>query len=267
MINSNRLKIPFDTSYYLKNAMEKVENFNLLFNKYIEFNKKSEVEKKRIPEAKKEFFDSCIQFTRKQKYIIDKYKLQGYEVATYEFRPYDKIVVGLGQESVREVSMTLHWIYGIPYIPGQAIKGVISNWIKFRDKENSNDDNFKKIFGTEGEKGKVIFMDSYLVNDDFYLKQDIMNPHYFEYYSQSKNPSAPSDWQNPKPIFFLIVENAIFHISLIFLEKETKDLKIANKTMEEWMIEAFRYGGIGAKTSLGYGTGELTLIRENERNA
>lgn len=35
-----------------------------------------------------------------------------------------RMVVGLGNESVHETSMTLHQVYGIPYIPGSALKGI-----------------------------------------------------------------------------------------------------------------------------------------------
>lgn len=40
-----------------------------------------------------------------------------------------RLVVGLGSGSVYETSMTLHHIYGIPYIPGSAVKGVMRNYI------------------------------------------------------------------------------------------------------------------------------------------
>jgi len=44
-------------------------------------------------------------------------------------RPEWRMVVGLGGESVYETSMTLHHIYGFPYIPGSAIKGVTRHHI------------------------------------------------------------------------------------------------------------------------------------------
>lgn len=44
---------------------------------------------------------------------------------------------------------------------------------------------------------------------------------------------------------------------MVYLKRDLRGLKIAGKILEEWMEEAFKYGGIGAKTSLGYGMGEL----------
>ncbi|MDI3312520.1 MAG: type III-B CRISPR module RAMP protein Cmr6 [Thermoanaerobacterium sp.] len=256
MIESDKLRVPADTRSCVKNFKGDIDNFNLLLNKYVEFDKSDDVVKGSLPESKKEEFDKSIQFVMKQRYILEKYKSCGYEVVSYEFKPYDKIVIGLGQESVREVSLTLHWIYGIPFIPGQAIKGVVSNWISSLE-DIKNDNNFIKIFGTEDENGKVVFLDSYPKNGKFSIKRDIMNPHYPEYYLQSK---APSDWQNPNPVFFLTVERVIFNINLVYLESGIRDLKIKDKTLEECMIEAFSWNGIGAKTSIGYGKGELILI-------
>ena len=39
-----------------------------------------------------------------------------------------RLIVGLGSENVQETNMTLHHIYGIPYIPGSAVKGVLRHW-------------------------------------------------------------------------------------------------------------------------------------------
>jgi len=43
-------------------------------------------------------------------------------------KPDWRLIVGLGNESIYETSMTLHHIYGFPYIPGSAIKGVTRNY-------------------------------------------------------------------------------------------------------------------------------------------
>lgn len=258
MIQTQKLKLPSDTRSFLEKfniTNNDMENFNLLLNKYIEFDDNMT---KNLPEVDGSKFNICIQFAKKQKYLLERYRFQGYEVVTYEFRPYGRIIVGLGQESVREVSMTLHWIYGIPYIPGQAIKGVVSNWII--SEGGKRDENFKSVFGDEDNKGKVIFLDSYPVNSGFGVKRDIMNPHYTDYYTKGQ---FPTDWQNPNPIFFLTLERVVFNIYLIYLEKDIRNSKIAGKTLEEWMAEAFKYGGIGAKTSLGYGKGQLTLVGGN----
>jgi CRISPR-associated protein Cmr6 len=185
-----------------------------------------------------------------------------------------RLVIGLGASHPQETSMTLHHIYGIPYIPGSAIKGVTRRWavLKFADNnrkdnekfedaikkiaralENGNDLNIEvdkitfkdliEIFGTQKQQGKVIFFDAYPVGE-IKLKIDIMNTHYPKYYSEGQ---APADWQNPVPIKFLTIEDTKFQFYLV-----SKDKDLLEKS-SMLLTEALKYHGIGAKTALGYG--------------
>jgi len=44
-------------------------------------------------------------------------------------QPQWRFVLGLGGESVYETNMTLHHLYGMPYLPASSIKGVLRSWI------------------------------------------------------------------------------------------------------------------------------------------
>lgn len=66
----------------------------------------------------------------RQKKTIKGFAQQGYVVSppfssTLSWR----MVIGLGASHPQETSMTLHHIYGIPYIPGSAVKGVTRHWV------------------------------------------------------------------------------------------------------------------------------------------
>jgi len=268
-------KIETLNDFIIQYGITEIDNFFLQLNKGIKHDKEpkhdTEADKKKKKAKEKDKFKlnvdefknvlnggkykNCCDFIEKQNYLIKRFASQGYEISMFRFCPFNKIIVGLGQESVREVSMTLHWIYGIPYIPGQAIKGILSNWMK---EEADKDENFITVFGNEDNKGNVIFMDSYPEKWDFNIDLDIMNPHYSQYYTGNV---GPSDWHNPNPIFFLTLKNVKFIINLIYLDKNIKNLKISGKTLEEWLTKALKYGGIGAKTALGYGKGELIPIK------
>lgn len=187
-----------------------------------------------------------------------------------------RLIIGLGASHPQETSMTLHHTYGIPYIPGSAVKGITRHWIvlKFADdiaretKEDfekvidkissaiESDNNINRqideinfkdildIFGTQKHEGKIIFFDAYPI-ENIKLKTDIMNPHYPDYYTQ-KEP--PTDWQSPRPIKFLTIDsNTKFQFYIAGKDKELLD-----KT-KKLLIEALKNYGIGAKTSLGYG--------------
>lgn len=46
-----------------------------------------------------------------------------------ELHPQWRFVLGLGGESVYETNMTLHHVYGIPFLPSSSIKGVLRSWV------------------------------------------------------------------------------------------------------------------------------------------
>lgn len=192
-----------------------------------------------------------------------------------------KIAVGLGNESVYETSITLHHIYGIPYIPGSSIKGVIRSHIileKFgKDKygnldlknaENRalSDQGFCDIFGCpknsfykESRQGKIIFFDAFPLSEPK-VEPEIMNSHFDPYYSDNSNKTPPADYHDPKPIFFLVVKDTEFEFTVGL--KETNNTSIQTGIFREdrplsvaysWMQKALKEHGVGAKTSVGYG--------------
>ena len=165
-----------------------------------------------------------------------------------------RLVVGLGSEHVQETNMTLHHIYGIPYIPGSAVKGVLRHWWlqenedfinnkgKIDEKLALEDAGFLTVFGSQEQRGEVQFLDAY--PDEVNFAIDIMNPHYPDYYSGNK---PPTDHQNPVPINFLTVEETTFRF--VFLAKDQKPLDELKKRFQKTL----EIKGIGAKTAVGYG--------------
>lgn len=165
-----------------------------------------------------------------------------------------RLVVGLGSEHVQETNMTLHHIYGIPYIPGSAVKGVLRHWWlqeneDFVDNKGKiNEDmalkniDFLTVFGSQEQRGEVQFLDAY--PEEVHFATDIMNPHYPDYYGGRK---PPTDHQNPVPINFLTVEETTFRF--VFLAKDQDPLA---KLKDRFQM-ALELKGVGAKTSVGYG--------------
>lgn len=249
-------QIPSDTR---NTGLKNVDNFYLKFyqfarwdneeGKFKFFHKGKEGSVFKI----KPEFDKCLltKLNNNINAIIKTLENLGYYSIDKTFSPEWRMIIGLGNPSVYEISMTLHFIYGIPYIPASAIKGVIRNalirelFLATMVKDNTEIDEklgteaekqalkdplFDLIFGNpkessyfkEARKGKVIFLDAYPIESPT-LKIDIMNPHYPQYYS-GKNP--PSDWQKPNPIHFLTVEKTKFRFVILIhpgiLEKLNK---------------------------------------------
>ena len=178
-----------------------------------------------------------------------------------------RLIVGLGGASVYETSMTLHHIYGIPYIPGSAVKGVLRSWIITQCFNNDEDKAYKDIgfcyiFGSPAKsvlgehKGAVCFFDAFPMSKPA-IKRDIMNPHYGSYYMKNE---APTDDKDPVPVPFLTVENTKFQFYIGIREEENMKIKSGKFEQQEplevvmkYLPDALAGYGIGAKTSVGYG--------------
>jgi CRISPR-associated protein Cmr6 len=56
--------------------------------------------------------------------MLEAWEQCGYAVRQFRMGAAERIVVGLGAESVLEASIRLHRVYGFPIIPGSALKGL-----------------------------------------------------------------------------------------------------------------------------------------------
>jgi len=169
-----------------------------------------------------------------------------------------RMIVGLGDESVLETSITLHKTYGVPYIPGSALKGLAASYARQRLAEDwqKGSDAYQVIFGNTDEAGYISFFDALYIPGTGFKKQalypDVMTVHHRHYY---QNPAIPpADWDDPNPVPFLTATGS-YLIALAAPELQEQ---------EAWIEKTFtilRYAlaemGIGAKTSSGYGRLEL----------
>ena len=171
-----------------------------------------------------------------------------------------RLAIGLGGESVLETAISLHRTYGVPYIPGSAIKGLAAHYAR-----NRLDDMWKKkerakgadgklelnpytiLFGDTDIAGYVTFYDALYIpgssKEDKPLALDVINVHHPDYYGGKDVP--PADWDSPTPVSFL---------------STTGSYLIALGGPKDWVDAAFKIlacalheEGIGAKTSSGYG--------------
>ena len=297
-----------------------IENFNLKLNKYARWNKdvKSgnnpfsffKTERGRLKYKIKENYGNLdIEGIAKRTLSHAKHLLGESNVKNVELQLDARLIAGLGTASVYETGITLHHIWGIPYIPASSIKGVLRSWIiqsvfgTINVPENEQeypllnaesrafqDVDFCNLFGCPAKFEKIQFDDEGLPekNNDRYIKTsenvgkrdqnddgiayqgelitfeafpaslpnpnyfnvDIMNPHYTKYYRE-QGKQAPVDYDSPTPIPFLVVENTSFQF---IIGNRRGNWQYRDKTLIDWLKEALEFNGIGAKTSLGYGS-------------
>ncbi len=270
----DKAKIEFFDNAWKEAKMEYVESVSLLFQKYIPVIEAKIIEEKNNQSrektwfslkgesiggySKKLFLDKVIEKVKNNSELKEKMQIlknrieehkksleeQGYETIlnNCNLKTSSRLVVGLGSGHVLETSLTLHHIFGIPYIPASALKGVVrmvSFWEiaeklnknsdeeieklqrQLYDEEISSSDNeellkHKLLFGTQNFKGLLVFLDAFPIieQNQQIFELDVMTPHYQGYYTQDQ---APGDWENPNPIVFLTVKEGIsFCFNVLF---------------------------------------------------
>ncbi|MFL5657123.1 MAG: type III-B CRISPR module RAMP protein Cmr6 [Ktedonobacteraceae bacterium] len=167
-----------------------------------------------------------------------------------------RMVIGLGGETVLETDLTLHHVYGIPYIPGSALKGLTRAYAAGEkstppsSKIENDSEQLKRIFGSQDHAGTVIFFDAMPKEGRVKFALDIMNPHYPRYYSDKR---PPTNDQDPNPITFLTVTDTTFAFALAPRNPANSKHQADVNQAIEWLEEALKQYGVGGKTSAGYG--------------
>lgn len=166
---------------------------------------------------------------------------------------------GLGLEHPVENGFAFLSPYGLPYLAGSGVKGVLR-----RAAEELRDDGdtdlsqavIDALFGPEdtddARRGALTCWDVFPKPAKDSLAVEIMTPHYGHYY---QNGGTPHDAGKPNPIPFLAVPAGsefrfVITCEPAFLPLDFGDWKaMIDKVMEH----AFDWLGFGAKTSVGYG--------------
>jgi len=176
----------------------------------------------------------------------------------FEAHTTGRMIVGIGDASVRETSVSLLRAWGLPYIPGSALKGVASqaahaggsaDWQR-PAKPGANAGKFSRaIFGDVTNRGAVVFHDAWWIPSSVKpLHMDVMTPHH-KAYNSGDAEAGPMDWDEPTPISFLSVSGS-FAIAL-------SGPAAAIEVVQDILTTALKDRGVGAKTRAGYGRMKL----------
>jgi CRISPR-associated protein Cmr6 len=257
--NDSAYYLPKDTSRLLfSSAGVTIENTALKTQKYLQNTKDSKTNLKVLSghDYSKAEVNLLASVRKESMNVLGEFKYAFAMTGTLGSR----MVIGLGGVSAYETSITLHHTYGVPYIPGSTVKGSLRSYIireLFSGSENdaSADECFIKVFGTQKQRGGVVFMDAFPEKCDK-LEADIMNPHYSDYY---QGKSAPTDDSEPTPIKFYAVPSGTgftFLLAGIRVKDEYLDVNrftVKGIQLTELLKVTLSEMGIGAKTAIGYG--------------
>jgi len=174
-----------------------------------------------------------------------------------------RLVIGLGAESVLETGLTLHHTYGVPILPGSALKGLTAHycdrvWGQADPGFKATAEHHRDLFGVTEDSGHIIFHDGWITPESLGspnqgLVLDVITPHHGDYYMATENDDAspPRDFDDPVPVPFLSVAGK-FRVAVrcdVAGEAGAKWARLALKLL----LEALAHWGLGGKTSSGYG--------------
>lgn len=199
---------------------------------------------------------------------------------TATFTLESRLLLGHGEPSAAGVGLKVHHTWGVPVIPGSALKGLLHHYLTIT---YGDDPNFKEVtwdgnritkgpgrsihtlFGGPEVPGKeekdkketdkaaagfVTFNDALYIKDSVEDNKpyaaDVLTIHQ-KSYNDSKGDKPPNDYDSPTPIGFLTVRPGVQF--LVALSGHDDLVRFAR----EHLTEALKEWGVGGKTSAGYG--------------
>lgn len=202
-----------------------------------------------------------------------------------------RLLVNLAGGVIENANIALHPHFGVPYLPGSAVKGIARHaawcaWVKAgRDvesakrlaqvfgfptgdfnKDDLNDqktlDGFLRQHGEVEHAGCVAFLPAFPIGKG-QLEVEVCASHHSEYYKKNKARTVATDDESVIPLFFpAVAAGTEFRFTLVPLRGcQDEQLKWAR----QWLIDALTLNGAGAKTAAGYGWFEDVTQEVEER--
>lgn len=258
---------------------DKPSHAGLLLTRYLKSHKPTDtVERNALANTPEEdLLNQAMKVQASDAYILayDRWKKRFQEGRFVLAELASSLAIGLGNESPLEIGLTVSHTYGMPIIPGSAIKGMCRRGaLKLLD-ENSilqadffalfglskedkiSDEQYQRLMGESKHKGQRESAGIITFHNAWYdpksvegkpFHRDVITVHHQEYYGSKGKKAAPTDFDDPTPVPFLVVKPE----AKFFFGIEAPDEGWAKFTIEllKWSLENM---GIGGKTNSGYG--------------
>ena len=187
-----------------------------------------------------------------------------YEIRILEGKVNHTILNGLGAPHFNETNLTIHQLYGVPYLPASSLKGSLKSWLYHTGiQENPELHEIEQmLLGTQGNNGILQLMDAFIYQNAK-IERDYLTPHFSAYYGGT---GSPTDDDNPIPVpFYRIVgEQVNSPVTIKFVLLLPSHLRHMNNSSGlsakelmdgavDWFSKMLTESGVGSKTSSGYG--------------
>lgn len=206
--------------------------------------------------------------------------LDAEQLVTFEAVASAPFTTGLGNEHPLENGFAFLDPYGLPYLPGSGVKGVLRQAAReladgqWGETQGWSDGAIEVLFGSEdannARRGALVFHDVIPQVRGGKLMVEIMTPHQKHYYQDAE---PPHDSGQPNPIRFLTVPPETGFRFLVGCNPrllKTPELDLGRNDAWKPLLEAalehaFDWLGFGAKTAVGYGAMRRDFAGEKRR--
>lgn len=227
------------------------------------------------------------------RFLADLDKAYGGRVVTFEATLGARLMINMAGGVIENAGMALDRCFGLPFIPGSAVKGIARSQALWEIREAKGEDklHFLRLamllfgygsndikgngdfawaggaaearaaagqIGSTDFKGCACFLPAYPTTPPT-LVVDMVNPHYPEYY-RGRRPKA-EDNESPIPNYFPAVEAGASFGFAVLLNRLPVLAGVSAAGLldqaKQWMVRAVIQKGVGAKTAAGYGWFEL----------
>lgn len=177
------------------------------------------------------------------------------------------VICGMGERTPGENGLTLHPVYGVPFLPGTSLKGILRAWVLSQTwgaDWQEGGAHFRALFGQGGHDGTaavVDILDALPIPGTAMFTLDVLTSHHADYYQGN---GAPLGWEGPNPVQFLAAAKGVRYRVVV----EGDPAWVTKAT--EWLALALAERGVGTKSRAGYGRfacEPLAADHRDERNA
>lgn len=214
------------------------------------------------------------------------------QIVTFEATLGSRMMVNLAGGVVENAGIALDRCFGLPFIPGSAVKGISRAQALWEIHETKGEDKLRLLqlamllfgygahdlttkgdfgwagssqaqavgdeIGTRDFKGCACFLPAYPTTTPN-LVVDMVNPHYPDYYAGRRQRAE--DNESPIPNYFPAVEAGSSFGFAVLLNRIPEPFHFSPadlmKQAREWLERGVTRKGVGAKTAAGYGWFEL----------
>lgn len=167
------------------------------------------------------------------------------------------VILGSGNPNIHEAGLHLLRPWGVPYISGSTIKGVLSSYLSLNggdewrrslpQKSKLQVQLFGGMHDDDAYIGSVQFCDAWIKpHPGPWFQNDIITPHH-KAYNGGAEGVFPNGMEDPVPIGISVLKSGlVFQLVIIGPETERQFVKSA-------LGYALDQMGLGAKTAVGYG--------------